>query len=104
MDKIVKGEVPIIKDKDGNIFLDKNGAIFEYILDYLRDKELVYPDNAKMKKRMKEELKEMGLLEAKKTLKWAWDSKWTHGGIATSNKSNTGLKSGKDGLGVICGT
>ncbi len=104
MDKIVKGEVPIIKDKDGNIFLDKNGAIFEYILDYLRDKQLVYPDNAKMKKRMKEELKEMGLLEAKKADKWHWDTKWTHGGITTTNKHNTGIKKGNDGLGVICGT
>ncbi len=104
LDKIVKGEVPIIKDKDGNIFLDKNGVIFEYILDYLRDKQLVYPDNPKMKKRMKEELKEMGLLEAKKTVKWNWDPKWAHGGIEVSNKNSTGVKKGNDGLGIISGT
>ncbi len=62
LDKLVKGEVPIIKDKDGNIFLNKNGTIFEYILDYLRDGELVYPEDTKLKKRMKEELREMNLL------------------------------------------
>jgi hypothetical protein len=27
---------PLKKDKDGNIFIDRNGKLFEYILEYLR--------------------------------------------------------------------
>lgn len=60
LDKLVKGDVPIIgKDKEGYIFLDRNGTVFEYILDYLRDGELIYPEDSKLKKQMKEELGEM---------------------------------------------
>ena len=51
LDKLVKGEVPISKDQEGNIFLDQNGSVFEYVLDYLRDGEIIYPDNDKQKQK-----------------------------------------------------
>ena len=59
----MKGEVPLLQDKDGHIFLDYNGTIFEYILDYLRDGELIYPDDSKLKKRMREDLANMQLID-----------------------------------------
>ena len=65
LDQLVNGKVPIIKDKEGYIFLDSNGTVFEYILDYLRDGELLYPDDPKLKKRMNQELKRMNLFSKK---------------------------------------
>jgi len=59
----VKGEVPLLKDKDGYIFLDYNGTVFEYILDYLRDGELIYPEDTKLKKKMKLDLANLGLID-----------------------------------------
>ena len=59
----MKGEVPLLKDKDGYIFLDYNGTVFEYILDYLRDGELIYPDDSKLKTRMREDLANMALID-----------------------------------------
>ena len=58
-----KGKVQRLEDKDGYIFLDYNGTIFEYILDYLRDGELIYPEVSKLKKRMREDLANMQLID-----------------------------------------
>ncbi len=58
-----KGKVQRLEDKDGYIFLDYNGTIFEYILDYLRDGELIYPEDSKLKKRMREDLANMQLID-----------------------------------------
>ena len=65
MDQLVsgKGKVQRLEDKDGYIFLDYNGTIFEYILDYLRDGELIYPEDSKLKKRMREDLANMQLID-----------------------------------------
>lgn len=74
LDKLVKGQVPIIKDKDGYIFLDKNSTVFEYILDYLRDGELIYPDDSKLKNQMKKDVQQMRLVQNKGKTQWTWDA------------------------------
>ena len=45
----------IIKDTKGKYFLDRDGVLFRYILDYLRNQRLVLPENFQEMDRLKEE-------------------------------------------------
>ncbi|KAF7654777.1 hypothetical protein LDENG_00064750 [Lucifuga dentata] len=47
------GELP--KDSKGRFFFDRDGFLFRYILDYLRDSELVLPDFFKERRRLQKE-------------------------------------------------
>lgn len=44
-----------IKDAKGRYFLDRDGVLFRYILDYLRNQKLVLPENFHEKERLKAE-------------------------------------------------
>ena len=46
----------IVKFPDGTIFIDRDGEIFIYILDYLRTGKLILPDNFKETARFREEV------------------------------------------------
>lgn len=43
------------------MFLNSNGIVFEYILEYLRHGELIYPTDKNLEKKMKKVIKEFGL-------------------------------------------
>ncbi|OWF49048.1 BTB/POZ domain-containing protein KCTD12-like [Mizuhopecten yessoensis] len=45
----------LIKDSKGKYFLDRDGVLFRYILDYLRNNKLVLPENFHEKERLKQE-------------------------------------------------
>lgn len=45
----------ILKDSKGKYFLDRDGVLFRYILDYLRNMKLVLPENFHEKERLKQE-------------------------------------------------
>lgn len=53
------GEEPsqrFVKDSRNKIFIDRDGLLFRYVLDYLRnDKQLVLPENFNEKQRLKQE-------------------------------------------------
>jgi len=42
----------ILKDSKGKYFIDRDGVLFRYILDYLRNKKLVLPENFQETKRL----------------------------------------------------
>jgi len=42
--RMIKGQIPLRKDKDGNLFLDRDPNIFKYILEFLRSSKLVLND------------------------------------------------------------
>ena len=44
-----------IKDAKGRYFLDRDGVLFRYVLDYLRNEKLVLPENFHEKERLKAE-------------------------------------------------
>lgn len=46
---LLKGKLPIIRDEEGCIFVDRDGEYFKPILEYLRTGELVIPDNMPLK-------------------------------------------------------
>lgn len=41
---MITGQIPLRKDKDGNLFLDRDPTIFRYILDFLRSSKVVLSD------------------------------------------------------------
>lgn len=61
------GKQPITKDSKGRYFLDRDGVLFRYVLDYLRDGGIILPDSFKERDRLKREAdkyKLPGLVEA----------------------------------------
>lgn len=60
----------LTKDSKGRVFLDRDGVLFRYILDYLRDKELNLPEGFREKIRLRKEAEHYklnGLLECMKS-------------------------------------
>lgn len=49
------GKTPILRDSKGKFFLDRDGVLFRYILDYLRNQKLILPENFHEKDRLKTE-------------------------------------------------
>jgi len=45
----------VIKDNKGKYFIDRDGVLFRYVLDYLRNGKLVLPENFHEKERLKQE-------------------------------------------------
>lgn len=58
---IFTGKEPVVKDTKGRYFLDRDGVLFRYILDYLRDGTIVLPDCFREKERLKREAEKYGL-------------------------------------------
>jgi hypothetical protein len=50
--KLMKDEELTLKDSKGKYFIDRDGVLFRYILDYLRNKKLVLPENFQETKRL----------------------------------------------------
>merc|ERR1719219_1277128 len=42
----------VLRDSKGKYFIDRDGVLFRYILDYLRNKKLVLPENFQETKRL----------------------------------------------------
>ncbi|XP_064637496.1 BTB/POZ domain-containing protein KCTD16-like [Lineus longissimus] len=50
-----KGKMTLVKDNKGKYFIDRDGVLFRYVLDYLRNQKLVLPENFHEKDRLKSE-------------------------------------------------
>lgn len=51
----------IPKDSKGKVFIDRDGVLFRYILDYLRNQNIVLPENFHEKARLRAEAEFFGL-------------------------------------------
>lgn len=58
---IFTGREPVCKDSKGRYFLDRDGVLFRYILDYLRDGGLILPDSFRERDRLKKEAEKLKL-------------------------------------------
>ena len=48
-------KVKVQKDAKGKYFIDRDGVLFRYVLDYLRNQKIVLPENFHEKERLKQE-------------------------------------------------
>lgn len=48
-------ETPLLRDALGRYFIDRDGALFRYILDYLRSGQLVLPESFRERSRLRQE-------------------------------------------------
>lgn len=61
------GKKPIAKDSKGRYFLDRDGVLFRYVIDFLRDGTLILPECFRERERLKREAQKYalpGLIEA----------------------------------------
>ncbi|XP_053329586.1 BTB/POZ domain-containing protein KCTD12-like [Spea bombifrons] len=59
---------PLARDNKGRYFLDRDGFLFRYILDYMRDQQLVLPDHFPERSRLQREAEYFKLPELVKIL------------------------------------
>ena len=55
------GRFPIKKDEEGRVFIDRDGSVFDIILDYLRDGEFEAPEDTKILNKLLRDVKYYGL-------------------------------------------
>ncbi|KAL4229875.1 BTB/POZ domain-containing protein kctd16 [Mactra antiquata] len=63
-----EGSTKLIKDSKGKYFIDRDGVLFRYILDFLRNQKLVLPENFHEKDRLRNEAEYFTLPEMVKTI------------------------------------
>lgn len=51
--KLVEDESAAPKDASGKLFIDRDGALFRYVLDFLRNKALILPENFSERRRLR---------------------------------------------------
>lgn len=85
----------VIKDAKGRIFIDRDGVLFRYILDYLRDSAISLPDGFREQERLKKEAEHFRLVGLTKTLNQIADSRQP-GCITIGYRGS--FQFGKDGL------
>lgn len=52
---------PVLRDAKGKYFIDRDGVLFRYVLDYLRNEKLVLPENFHERDRLRQEAEHFGL-------------------------------------------
>lgn len=85
----------LTKDSKGRVFLDRDGVLFRYILDYLRDKELNLPEGFREKCRLRKEAEHYKLKGLLDCIKAETESK-PSGSITIGYRGS--FQFGKDGL------
>lgn len=85
----------IIKDAKGRHFIDRDGVLFRYILDYLRDSAISLPEGFREKDRLKQEAEHFRLAGLTKTLNQLAEIK-PQGCITVGYRGS--FQFGKDGL------
>ncbi|XP_044739211.1 BTB/POZ domain-containing protein KCTD16 [Chrysoperla carnea] len=53
--EIFSGRQQVPRDAKGRYFIDRDGVLFRYVLDYLRNKSLILPESFKEKERLRQE-------------------------------------------------
>lgn len=59
--KIATGDLYVMRDEKGSLFIDRDGYVFRYILNFLRTNRLIVPQGFKELHMLKEEAKFFGL-------------------------------------------
>lgn len=92
---IFTGKQPATKDSKGRYFLDRDGVLFRYVLDYLRDGTLVLPETFKERERLKKEAEKLQLPGLAESI--AFENRSKAPGVITVGYRGS-FQFGKDGL------
>lgn len=65
---LFKEKLTLEKDAKGKYFLDRDGVLFRYVLDFLRNKALVLPEGFRERERLKQEASFYGLGNLEKAI------------------------------------
>jgi BTB/POZ domain-containing protein KCTD8/12/16 len=84
-----------IKDAKGRVFIDRDGVLFRYILDYLRDSAISLPEGFREKERLKKEAEHFRITGLLKSLNQITES--SRPGCITVGYRGS-FQFGKDGL------
>ena len=71
--KMLNREIRVRYDRDGNIFIDRNGTLFRQVLNYLRDGRFSVIKSALFVSRIKKELDFFELPPPEMKMIWSWD-------------------------------
>lgn len=85
----------VVRDAKGRVFIDRDGALFRYILDYLRDQDLQLPEGFSERQRLKKEAQALRVSGLVKQLDAEAESH--HPGCITVGYRGS-FQFGKDGL------
>lgn len=68
--KMFSGEssTKLVKDSKGKYFIDRDGVLFRYVLDYLRNQKIVLPENFHEKDRLRQEAEYFSLPDMVKSI------------------------------------
>lgn len=87
----------LVKDVKGRYFLDRDGVLFRFVLDYLRDNAIHLPDGFREKQRLLKEAEYLKLHGLMKCIQGLNDNHSTVGGCITVGYRGS-FQFGKDGL------
>ncbi|CAG9823549.1 unnamed protein product [Phaedon cochleariae] len=89
------GQEPVARDAKGRFFLDRDGVLFRYVLDFLRDGSVALPECFRERERLKREADKLGLAGLAEAA--AGDGRCRPGGCITVGYRGS-FQFGKDGL------
>jgi hypothetical protein len=70
--KMMQGKAPITHDKNKELFIDRNGELFPYVIEYIYNKEIFNAASQHLRKRILRELKFYRLTKRGQSF-WVWD-------------------------------
>lgn len=82
-------KVKLHRDSKGKYFIDRDGVLFRYILDYLRNQKLILPENFHEKERLKQEAEYFQLPNLAKSLALVSTPRLPHPKIPPITNSNS---------------
>jgi len=73
-EKLFTGRIPLVKDEKGNFFIDRNPNYFEYVLEFLRDGDIVWPTDKFLTQKIKREFEYFNLVRVNQKRTFHFDT------------------------------
>lgn len=84
-----RSRTPILRDSKGKYFIDRDGVLFRYTLDFLRNQKLTLPENFHECERLRQEADYFQMKEMRATLMMAAES--GNGGNSTTTVTSSSV-------------
>lgn len=84
-----RSRTPVLRDSKGKYFIDRDGVLFRYTLDFLRNQKLTLPENFHECERLRQEADYFQMKEMRNTLMAVASTAGASDGASSSVPSNT---------------